>query len=277
MNKSYPSYVIDAEDWASYCKAAAVANTAMVREMDSPKGDRVTSSLTIENDAILRDDLVAANRILVAQGVLDAYGHVSVRTAPGSETFLLSRSLAPASVTASDLLVHNANGEVSGDHRLYLERFIHSEIYRTRPDVMAVVHSHSPAVVPFSVVDVPIRAVMHVAGFLADRPTPVFEIRDHAGDGSDLLINSPALGDALAQTLGDGAVALMRGHGSVAVGASLPEAVYRAVYTELNARYQAQALALGTARYLTVREGAATAKSIGATIDRAWDVWREMS
>ena len=236
----------------------------------------MTRSLSAEEtDATLRDDLVAANRILVAQGVLDAYGHVSVRTAADSDTFLLSRSLAPGSVTTSDLLVHNADGEVSGSHRLYLERFIHSEIYRLRPDVMAVVHSHSPAVVPFSVVDVPLRPVMHVAGFLAERPTPIFEIRDYAGDGTDLLVNSPALGEALAQTLGEGPVALMRGHGSAAVGASLPEVVYRAVYTELNARYQAQALALGTPRYLTVQEGMATDKSFGSTIGRAWDVWRE--
>ncbi len=231
-------------------------------------------SLTAETDATLRDDLAAANRILVAQSVLDAYGHVSARLAPGSDEFLLSRSLAPASVTTSDLLVHDLDGEVPGDHRLYLERFIHSEIYRLRPDVMAIVHSHSPSVVPFSVVDVPLRPVMHVAGFLAERPTPVFEISDYAGDGSDLLITSPSLGEALAKTLGDGSVALMRGHGSVAVGASVPEAVYRAVYTELNARYQAQALALGTPRYLSVQEGIATAKSIGSTVDRAWNVWR---
>ena len=234
----------------------------------------MTRSLTGETEATLRDDLAAANRILVAQGVLDAYGHASARLAPGSDAFLLSRSLAPASVTTSDLLVHDLDGEVSGNHRLYLERFIHSEIYRLRPDVMAVVHSHSPSVVPFSVVDVPLRPVMHVAGFLAERPTPVFEISDYAGDGTDLLITSPALGEALAKTLGEGTVALMRGHGSVAVGASLPEAVYRAVYTELNARYQAQALALGTPRYLTVQEGIATAKSIGSTVDRAWNVWR---
>jgi len=117
--------------------------------------------------------------------------------------------------------------------------------------------------------------VMHVAGFLAEYPVPVFEISDYAGDGSDLLITSPSLGAALAETLGEGTVALMRGHGSVAVGASLPEAVYRAVYTEVNARLQAQALALGTPRYLTVPEGVAATNSIRSQIDRAWDVWRE--
>lgn len=224
-------------------------------------------------DASLRDDLVAANQILVAQGVLDAFGHVSARTAPGSDTFLLSRNLAPASVTAADLLVHNLDGEVAQGGRPYLERFIHAEIYRRRPDVMSVVHSHSPAVVPFSVVDVPLRPVVHVAGFLAAHPIPVFEISDYAGDATDLLITSSELGEALARTLGDGPVSLMRGHGSVSVGGSVPQAVYRAVYTEVNARCQAQALALGAPRYLSVGEGIAAAKSTDSQIARAWDFW----
>ncbi|MFI7231170.1 class II aldolase/adducin family protein [Nonomuraea angiospora] len=236
----------------------------------------MSPSLRVDGtESTLRGHLVAANRILVAQGVLDAYGHVSARTAAGSAAFLLSRSLAPASVTAADLMVHDLDGEAPGSHRLYLERFIHSEIYRRRPDVMAVVHSHSPSVVPFGVVAVPLRPVMHVAGFLAEHPVLVFEISDYAGDGSDLLITSPSLGVALAETLGEGTVALMRGHGSVAVGASLPEAVYRAVYTEVNARLQAQALALGAPRYLTGQEGIAATNSIRSQIDRAWDVWRE--
>ncbi|MES3636594.1 class II aldolase/adducin family protein [Mycobacterium intracellulare] len=230
---------------------------------------------SVENsDATLVDDLVAANRILVSQGVLDAFGHVSARTAPDADTFLLSRNLAPGSVTASDLLVHDLDGEVAGGGRLYLERFIHAEVYRRRPDVMAVIHSHSPAVIPFSVVDVPLRPVIHVAGFLAQQCIPIFEISDHAGDATDLLITSSVLGEALAQTLGKGPLALMRGHGSVAVGSSLPEAVFRAVYTEVNARCQAQALALGTPRYLSGDEGLAAARSTASQIVRAWDVWR---
>ncbi|WP_432828843.1 class II aldolase/adducin family protein [Dactylosporangium sp. CA-092794] len=224
------------------------------------------------NDA---HDLVAANRILVDQGVLDAFGHVSVRLGPGSDRFLLSRNLAPGLVTAADLLVHDLDGTPEGDQRPYLERFIHAEIYRARPDVLAVVHSHSPAVVPFSVVDVPLRAVLHMAGFLAARPTPVFEIREYAGDASDLLITSAELGRGLARTLDTGAVALMRGHGSVAVGASLREAVYRAVYTEINARAQAEAMALGTPTYLTPGEGASADATVGSQVDRAWGVWRD--
>ncbi|MGW6401290.1 class II aldolase/adducin family protein [Streptomyces sp. NPDC055134] len=221
----------------------------------------------------LRDDLVVANRALVDQHVLDAFGHVSARTAPGEDTFVLSRNLAPGLVTAADLVEYDLDGESDDDRAPYLERFIHAEIYRLRPDVMAVVHSHSATVVPFSLVPTPLRAVLHMAGFLADRPTPVFEIRDSAGGATDLLVTSPKLGQALAETLGDGAVALMRGHGSVAVGGSLRAAVYRAVYTEVNARAQAEALALGTPTYLTPEEGAAADRTIGGQVDRAWGIW----
>lgn len=238
----------------------------------------MNATVTGERPAVRRNgDLVAANRILVAQGVLDAFGHVSVRTAPGSETFWLSRNLAPGSVTVTDLLEHDLDGNATDARSPYLERFIHAEIYRHRPDVMAVVHSHSPSVVPFSVVDVPLRPVVHMAGFLAEYATPVFEIRDVVGDVSDLLITSSALGAALAETLGDAAVALMRGHGSVAVGKSLPEAVFRAVYTEVNARTQAAALALGEPCYLAPGEGAAADASVGSQVARAWDIWRKQS
>ncbi|MEX0427717.1 class II aldolase/adducin family protein [Nocardioides sp. DS6] len=223
----------------------------------------------------LRDDLVAANRILVRQGVLDAFGHVSSRVAPGMDRFLLSGNLAPGSVTASDLLVHDLEATTSAERSLYLERFIHAEIYRRRPDVMAIVHSHSASVIPLGVTSTPLLPIIHMAGFLPTSGTAVFEISDHAGDASDLLITSSSLGASLAEALGDDAVILMRGHGSVAVGASLPEAVYRAVYTEVNARTQLQALALGTPRYLSSGEASTAARSVGGQTARAWNVWRE--
>lgn len=221
------------------------------------------------------EDLVAANRILVRRGVLDAFGHVSMRTGLGADTFWLSRNLAPGSVSVTDLLEHDLDGTTTDPRSLYLERFIHAEIYRRRPDVMAVVHSHSPAVLPFSITGVPLRPVVHMAGFLDALVTPVFEIRDVVGDASDLLITSPSLGAALAESLGESSVALMRGHGSVSVGGSLPEAVFRAVYTEVNAQTQAAALALGEPCYLTSGEAAAASESVGAQANRAWNVWRE--
>lgn len=239
----------------------------------SAEGSVMSTLLDSDHAPTPQADLVSANRILVQQGVLDAFGHVSVRSAPGADTFWLSRNLAPGSVTVTDLLEHDLDGHCADPRHPYLERFIHAEIYRARPEVMAVVHSHSPNVVPFSVVSTPLRPVVHMAGFLAKHSTPVFEIRDFAGDSTDLLITSSSLGADLAATLGDASVALMRGHGSVTVGTSLPQAVFRAVYTEVNAQTQAAALALGEPRYLAPGEGEAANASVGSQVNRAWDIW----
>src|SRR5262245_19205250 len=207
-------------------------------------------------DPTLVEALVAANRILVDQGVLDGYGHVSVRHDKTPARYLMSRSIAPELVTAADIMEYDLDS-VPVDPRgrtSYLERFIHGEIYRARPDVQAVVHNHSPSVIPFGVTGVPLRPLYHMSAFLGDVP-PVFEIRSAAGGASDMLVRTPALGKALAQTLGPRAVALMRGHGCVVVGANLPQAVFRSVYTEMNARLQAQAMALGgNVTYLSPEE-----------------------
>ncbi|WP_375001253.1 class II aldolase/adducin family protein [Aeromicrobium sp. CTD01-1L150] len=216
--------------------------------------------------------LARANRILVTEGVLDAFGHVSVRVTDDPDRFLLARNMAPASVTADDVMEFDLDGRSEDERRPYLERFIHSEIYRARPDVMAVVHSHSPSVIPFGVCDVELRPVFHMAGFLADGVRR-FEIRDEVGEGSDLLVRNGALGAALARTLADAPVALMRGHGSVAVAGSLELAVYRAIYTEKNAAIQCQAQAMGTVEYLTVGEGRAAAATNAGQVARAWDLW----
>jgi ribulose-5-phosphate 4-epimerase/fuculose-1-phosphate aldolase len=189
--------------------------------------------------------------------------------------FLLARSMAPALVTESDILEFGADGAPTQPRgpAVYLERFIHSEIYRTRPDVVSVVHSHSPAVVPFSVVSgTKLRSICHMCGFLG-AATPVFEIRDVAGPGSDLLIRDSRLGAALAQSLGQSAAVLMRGHGSTVVGGALRQAVFRAVHTEVGARLQSEAMRLGPVTYLTEEEGEATARTNDAQIDRTWLLW----
>jgi ribulose-5-phosphate 4-epimerase/fuculose-1-phosphate aldolase len=226
-------------------------------------------------DPGLLDDLVAANRILYDQGVVDGFGHVSVRHNKDPNRYLLSRSMAPALVTRDDIIEYdlddnpvNANGRSS-----YLERFIHGEIYKVRPDVKAVVHSHSPAVIPFADTAVPLRPMNHIAGFLG-AGVPVFEIRDTAGPATDMLVRTMALGKALAATLGDKPVALMRGHGSVAVGPSVRHVVYRAVYTEVNARMQSEALKLGTPTYLNTEEAAAAAKTNDNLVGRPWELWK---
>jgi HCOMODA/2-hydroxy-3-carboxy-muconic semialdehyde decarboxylase len=222
----------------------------------------------------LVQDLVTANHILFHQGVVDAFGHVSVRNDKRPDRFLLARSMAPALVTADDILEFTLDGATTDPRRVYLERFLHAAIYRARPDVGAVVHSHSPAVVPFSVVkSAPLRPVSHMCGFLGGGP-PVFEIRDCAGAASDLLIRSNALGDALAASLGSGTVVLMRGHGSAAVGPTLKLAVYRAIYTEVNARLLAESLRLGPVEYLSDGEARETMAVNEGQVDRPWELWK---
>ncbi len=230
--------------------------------------------------AALIDDLVDANRILFHQGIVDAFGHVSARHPLRADRFLLARNVAPGLVSAADILEYDvASGEpVAADPpRQYLERPIHSEIYLARPDVMAVVHNHSPAVLPFSVVKgAVLKPVCHMCGFLGEGPA-VFEIRDHAGAASDLLIRSRELGAALARTLGEGRVVLMRGHGCTIVAESLRVAIYRAVYTELNARLLLQALPLGTVQYLTPAEADATRITNEGQVERPWNLWRQFA
>jgi HCOMODA/2-hydroxy-3-carboxy-muconic semialdehyde decarboxylase len=226
-------------------------------------------------DPMLVEDLVAANRILADQNVVDGYGHVSVRHDQDSRRYLLSRSRAPELVAAADIMEYDLDSEpVDPQGRTsYLERFIHGEIYKHRPDVAAVVHSHSPSVIPFGVTGVPLRPLYHMSAFLWDG-VPVFEIRN-AGGMTDMLVRSPDLGRALAETLGSRSAALMRGHGAVVVGASLPIVVFRSVYLEMNARLQAQALALGgPITYLADEEGRKAAANVGATVQRPWELWK---
>src|SRR6266496_2510699 len=185
-------------------------------------------------DPALVDRLVLANRILYHQGVLDGFGHVSARHDRSPGHFLLARNMAPALVRREDIVTFDLDGEALDGlgRRVYLERFIHGEIYRARPDVHAIVHSHSPSVIPFGVTGKPLRPVFHMSGFLADGAA-LFEIRDVADD-TDMLIRDGPLGVALAKTLGQRSTVLMRGHGSTVVGTTLEQAVYRAIYAEVN-------------------------------------------
>ena len=219
-------------------------------------------------------DLVAANRILAMHGVLDAYGHVSVRSDRQPDHFFMSRSLAPPLVTVADLMEHGPDSEPIGDDRKgYLERYIHGEIYRTRPDVKAVVHSHADSVVPFGVTGGRLRPVYHMASFLWSG-VPVFDMRKFRAE-SDLLVRDRAMGAALAGTLGACPCVLMRGHGMTVVGESLPEVVFRAVYTAMNAKLQMQAAALeGPIEFLSAAEGRLATAANRPTIERPWQLWK---
>ncbi len=227
------------------------------------------------NPALI-DDLVIANHILVNEGVLDGFGHISVRHDKQPDRFLIARSMAPGLVTADDIVTCDLDGNVHDERgrKTYVERFIHSEIYRLRPDVMAVIHSHSPAVIPFGVTGARLRPICHMSGFLGAQ-VPVFEIRHTAGENSDLLIRNQALGQALARDLGNSAVALLRGHGNVVVGFSIQQVVFRAIYTESNARLQSEAMRLGEINYLTPEEAQATSDMNDEHLGRPWEVWKK--
>jgi len=237
----------------------------------------VAARSTVGAGAELIDDLVAANRILSDQGVLDGFGHVSARHDRNPNLFLLARSMAPALVTAADIMEFDLDGNpIDARGRIaYLERFIHSEIYKAHPEVRAIVHSHSPAVIPFGVVGVALRPIFHLGGFLGIG-VPVFEIRDAAGPGTDMLVRNPELGAALAKTLGSAPVALMRGHGDVVVGQSVREVVFRAIYTEVNARLQTEALRLGQGQvvFLNEEEARRAAETNSAQVGRPWALWK---
>ena len=222
-------------------------------------------------------DLAAASRILVAQGVVDGFGHVSMRHPQAPERYLMARSIAPALVTPDDIIEYdldsnpcNANGRNS-----FLERFIHGEIYKARPDVISVVHSHSPSVIPFGLVGVPMRAMFHNAAFIA-AGVPVFDIREKFG-ATDMLVSNGGKGVALAEVMGTKDIVLMRAHGSVACGPTLQSAVFRAVYTEVNARIQHWTLALGGGAPMATLddEEGRLADAVNRTAGmRAWDLWR---
>lgn len=224
----------------------------------------------------LVDDLVAASRILAQHEVLDAYGHVSARSDREPAHFIMSRSLAPALVTAADLMELDADSEpLPGDRRKgFLERYIHGEIYRARPDVMAVVHSHSASVIPFGVTRTRLRPIYHMGSFLWSG-APVFDIRNEKPD-NDLLIRDVPLGKALAKSLGKCNCVLMRGHGMTVIGDSVPEAVFRAIYTEMNARLQLQASQLeGPIEFLSEVEGRRSQVANRGTIERPWELWKK--
>jgi ribulose-5-phosphate 4-epimerase/fuculose-1-phosphate aldolase len=224
----------------------------------------------------LMEDLVAGSRILASEGVLDGYGHISARSDKRTDHFIMSRSRAPALVTAADLMELNPDSEpLPGDDRKgFIERYIHGEIYRTRPDVMAVVHSHSPSVIPFGVTRTRLRPVSHMAGFLWSG-APVWDIRK-VREENDLLVRDRPLGKALASTLGNCACVLMRGHGVTVVGGSVREAVFRAIYTEMNARVQLQSMVLeGPIEFLSDHEARAVDAANRGTLERPWELWKK--
>ena len=225
-------------------------------------------------DAKLVEEIVYANRILADQGVLDGLGHVSARSNKNPEHFLMARSMAPALVTAADVMEFDRNGEPvdARGRSAYIERYIHAAIYRARPDLKSVVHSHSPELIPFGVSETPLRPVYHMGAFLG-AGAPVFDIRDAAGM-TDMLVRDNRVADALAKTMGSANIVLMRGHGFAAAGVDVPHMVFRAIYAQINARVQTEAMKLGPVKYLSPEEAAKATVANDVMVGRSWDVWK---
>jgi ribulose-5-phosphate 4-epimerase/fuculose-1-phosphate aldolase len=244
---------------------------ASVLPLVSPAARAQTS---LAKDPKLIEDLVYANRILYQQAVLDGFGHVSARSDKDPSHFLMSRSMAPGLVTSNDIMEFDKDGEPvdARGRNAYTERYIHAAIYRVRPDVKAVVHSHSPDIIPFSVTGTILRPLYHVSAFLR-LGAPIFDTQEGFGD-TDMLIRDNKLGDALAKALGNSGIALIRGHGFVAVADSTPIVVYRAIYTQTNARVQAEGMKLGTIKYLTPGEAVKAQAIVEATVGRPWELWK---
>ena len=223
-----------------------------------------------EDDEARIEQLVDANHILANEGAVDGFGHVSVRSAADPDCFFMSRARAPELVSAADLMLfdrecHPRHGDV---HDAYAERFIHGELYAARPDVMSIVHSHCPEVLPFATTEAPLKALIHMAAFLGNTASPVFDIRDVLGEDNRILVTERRTGAALAGTLGDRTVVLMRGHGMTVVAPSVRLAVMRAIYTQLNARIEATALQIGSPVFLNAWEASRT-----DPVDRPWERW----
>ncbi|MSQ70023.1 MAG: class II aldolase/adducin family protein [Betaproteobacteria bacterium] len=233
-------------------------------------------SAEAKEDAQRREELVIANRILAQQGVLDGFGHVTVRSAQNPRHYFMSQSRAPELVSADDILEYDEDSQpvdLRGRPQ-YGERYIHGEILRARPDINAVIHSHSPSVIPFGTSRIALRPICHMAAFLP-QVSPVFEIRDAEGEKNSMLVLKKPTGAALAAKLGSAPMVLMRGHGNAVVGSTLKIAVFRAIYTEVNARLQGQALGMGETVYLNEFEAENMDALSRAAVERPWELWKK--
>jgi ribulose-5-phosphate 4-epimerase/fuculose-1-phosphate aldolase len=223
----------------------------------------------------LIDDLFIATRILVNELVIDGFGHVSVRSPNPTGRYFMTRDNSGEYAGENDTveLTLDSDPIKAGGPRPSIERFIHGEIYKARPDVNAIVHTHSPFMIPFGVSSTPLKPLYHMCGFLAEG-APVFDIQEKHGM-TNMLITSNAIGESLATSLGKGALVLMRGHGATVVGSSVKEAVYRAIYATINAQLQPIAMQLGDPKFLALEEARKADELHGAVLHRPWEYWKK--
>jgi HCOMODA/2-hydroxy-3-carboxy-muconic semialdehyde decarboxylase len=224
------------------------------------------------------EDLVIASRVCAESGVIDAYGHVSARSPDNPSRYFMSRAIAPELITEADLVEYDLDSRpvAEGAPAGYNERYIHGEIYKARPDVMAVVHNHSHSVVPFSCTPCRLRPLFHMSAFIG-LGVPNWDIRD-AQHGTDMLVRNSVLGASLAATLGAHPAALMRGHGSVVVGEKIQIAVGRTIYLDHNAKMQYQAMMMtgdGGASVVYMDDAEVAANVVWQEYVRSWDLWKK--
>jgi len=223
---------------------------------------------------LVLEELVTANRILAREGVVDSFGHVSVRHPDRADRYLLSRARAPDCIEVDDIMEFSLDGTplAAADRRPYLERFIHGALYEARPEIGSVVHNHSPSVIPFGVTNQTLRPLLHMCASIG-HAVPIWDSQDHFGD-TTLLVENMEMARDLARCLGNGRTALMRGHGSVVAGRTLREAVFTSIYLELNANLQMRAMSMGTIKFLSAGEvDAIVARTGPFTLNRAWENW----
>jgi HCOMODA/2-hydroxy-3-carboxy-muconic semialdehyde decarboxylase len=202
----------------------------------------------------LRRDLAAAYRIVANEGILDAFGHISVRHPGNPNRYFLSRSRAPGLVQPNDILEYDldSNPIVPPKERPYSERVIHGEIFKVRPDVNAVCHHHAPSIMPFAISGVPLVPVFHLGASMG-ASAPFWDSRDEFGD-TNLLVVKPEEGASLARALGEHSIVVMRRHGATVVGSSLRELIFRIIYSAKNAEHQFAAHMLGNVSPLSAGE-----------------------
>jgi ribulose-5-phosphate 4-epimerase/fuculose-1-phosphate aldolase len=220
------------------------------------------------------EELVTANRILAREGVVDSFGHVSIRHPERADRYLLSRARAPDCIDREDLMEFALDGTAidAAGRKPYAERFIHGAVYEARADVRAVVHHHSPSVIPFSVTAVPLAPIMHMCAGIGTR-IPTWDSRERFGD-TNLLVTSHEMANDLAAAMANRPVILMRGHGCVVAGRSLREVIFNSIYLQLNADLQLKAAALGAITFLSEGEVAAVLRTRSSfTFERAWEFW----
>jgi ribulose-5-phosphate 4-epimerase/fuculose-1-phosphate aldolase len=260
-----------------------IGSLAGARHRSSPARGRIASLALVSPEessvpdryAPLRHELAVANRILAQEGVIDAFGHVSVRHPGDAGRYFLARARSPELVSPRDIFEFDLDSQPVEPVTvpLYAERVIHGEIFKARPDVMAICHHHAPAVMPFCVSGDPIVPVFHL-GAAMGAVAPFWDSRDEFGD-TNLLVATPAQGASLARALGKHSVVLMRRHGATVVGASLREAIFRVIYSCDNAHYLSEAKRLGDFSPLTHGEieMAQALYQLPAVHGRAWEYW----